>query len=415
MPAPTLRVFVDFDSDTAFETDPLILGSATEGILGTNRLGSGTLPVEVTDLVTRVAIRRGRNRITSKFEFGSADVVLYDQNGDWNPMNTAGAYYPNLVPLRQIIIYATYLGVDYYLFSGYITNYDTGFRQGNEDVSTVTLRCVDAFKLLAGSAISTVAGAPAGQLSGARVNALLDAVEWPISLRNIDTGQSTLQADPGTSRNVLEALQTVENSEFGGIFVDGESVINFVGRDELITRPATSIYDFSDTGSDISYTNAVVAFDDTNLVNDVTVTRSGGTAQNVFDQPSIDKYFLHSGIRDGILVQTDAEALNQAKGILATRMDPEVRIDSIQLNLYDDTNPNKPLAGVDIDLLDGITVTKTMPGATSVTQPSLVNAIHHDITKSSWNTTLFTSEPLLAGFVLNSTVSGILGEDVLSY
>lgn len=415
MPAPTLRVFVDFDSDTAFETDPLILGSATEGILGTNRLGSGTLPVEVTDLVTRVAIRRGRNRITSKFEFGSADVVLYDQNGDWNPMNTAGAYYPNLVPLRQIIIYATYLGVDYYIFSGYITNYDTGFRQGNEDVSTVTLRCVDAFKLLAGSAISTVAGAPAGQLSGARVNALLDAVEWPISLRNIDTGQSTLQADPGTSRNVLEALQTVENSEFGGIFVDGESIINFVGRDALITRPATSIYTFSDTGSNISYTNAVVAFDDTNLINDVTVTRSGGTAKNVFDQPSIDKYFLHSGIRDGILVQTDAEALNQAKGILATRMDPEVRIDSIQLNLYDDTNPNKPKAGVDIDLLDGITVTKTMPGATSVTQPSLVNAIHHDITKSSWNTTLFTSEPLLAGFVLNSTVSGILGEDVLSY
>ena len=415
MPAPTLRVFVDFDSATAFETNPLILGSATKGILGTNKLGSGTLPIEITDLVTRVAIRRGRNRITSKFEFGSADVVLYDQNGDWNPMNTAGAYYPDLVPLRQIIIYATYGGSDYYLFSGYITNYDTGFRQGNEDLSTVTLKCVDAFKLLAGSAISTVSGAPAGQLSGARVNALLDAVDWPVSLRNIDTGESTLQADPGTSRNVLEALQTVENSEFGGIFVDGESKVNFVDRNTLISRPATSLYDFSDTGADISYTNAVVAFDDTNLINDVTVTRAGGTAQNVFDQTSIDTYFLHSGIRDGILVETDAEALNQAKGILATRKDPEIRIDSIQLNLYDDTNPNKPLAGVDIDLLDGITVTKTMPGSSSVTQPSLVNAIHHDITKSSWNTTLFTSEPLLAGFVLNSTVSGILGEDVLSY
>lgn len=415
MAAPTLRVFVDFDSDTAFETDPLILGSATEGILGTNRLGSGTLPIEITDLVTKVSIRRGRNRITSKFEFGSANVVLYDQTGAWNPMNAASPYYPNLVPLRQIIIYASYLGSDYYIFSGYITDYDTGFRQGNEDVSTVTLKCVDAFKLLAGSAISTVTGASAGQLSGARVNAILDAIEWPISLRNIDTGQSTLQADPGTSRNALEALQTIENSEFGGIFVDGESIVNFVDRDSLIARPATSVYTFSDTGSNISYTNAVVAFDDTNLINDVTVTRSGGTAQNVYDQTSIDKYFLHSGIRDGILVQSDTEALNQAQGILATRKDPEIRIDSIQLNLYDDTNPNKPLAGVDIDLLDGITVTKTMPGSTTVTQPSLVNAIHHDITKSSWNTTLFTSEPLLAGFVLNSTVSGILGEDVLSY
>jgi hypothetical protein len=415
MAAPTIRVFVDFDSDTAFETNPFILGSATSGILGTNKLGAGTLPVEITSLVTRVNIRRGRNRITSKFEFGSADVVLYDQNGNWNPMNTAGAYYPDLVPLRQIIIYATYQGVDYYLFSGYITNYDTGFRQGNEDLSTVTLRCVDAFKLLAGSAITTVAGTSAGQLSGARVDALLNAVDWPVSLREIDTGNSTLQADPGTSRNVLEALQTVENSEFGGIFVDGQSNVVFVDRDTLITRPATSLYSFNDDGTQISYTNAVVAYDDTTLINDVTVTRSGGTAQNVYDQTSIDTFFLHSGIRDGILVQTDTEALNQAQGILATRKDPEVRIDSIQLNLYDDINPNKPKAGVDIDLLDGITVTKTMPGNTSVTQPSLVNAIHHDITKSSWMTTLFTSEPLLAGFVLDSAVSGILGEDVLSY
>ncbi len=138
MSVPTLRVFVDFDSDTAFEVNPLILGSATKGILGTNRLGSGTLPVEITDLVTRVAIRRGRNRITSKFEPGTADIVLYDQNGDWNPANPNSAYYPNLVPLRQIIIYATYAGVDYYIFSGFISKYDTGFRQGNEDLSTVT-------------------------------------------------------------------------------------------------------------------------------------------------------------------------------------------------------------------------------------------------------------------------------------
>jgi hypothetical protein len=414
MPAPTLRVFVDFDSDTAFEINPLILGSATEGILGTNSLGSGTLPVEITDLVTRVNIRRGRNRITSQFEAGTANVTLYDQNGDWNPTNPAGAYYPNLVPLRQIIIYATYATNNYFLFSGFITNYDTGFRQGNDELSTVTLSCVDGFKLLAGSAIDTVTGSGV-QLSGARVNAILDEVEWPISLRNIDAGDSTLQADPGTARNALEALFTVEQSEFGGIFLDANGRVDFVSRDNLIAGPAFPVYEFSDQGTDISYTNAVVAYDDTNLVNDVTITRLGGTAQNAFDQDSIDKFFLHSGVRSGILVQTNAEALDQAEGILATRKDPEVRIDSIQLNLYDDANPNKPLAGVDIELLDGVTVTKTTPGSTSVVQSSLVNAIHHDITKSSWMTTLYTTEPLLAGFVLDSDVSGILGEDVLSY
>lgn len=415
MPAPTLRVFVDFDSNTAFETNPLILGSATKGIVGTNKLGSGTLPVEITDIVARVAIRRGRNRITSKFEFGSADVVLFDQNGDWNPTNPASPYYPNLVPLRQIIIQANYAGGEYYLFSGFITNYDTGFRQGNEDLSTVTLRCIDAFKLLAGSAIATVPSSPAGQLSGARVNAILDDIAFPVSLRNVSTGDTTLQADPGTSRNALEALQTVENSEFGGLFVDVESNVVFVSRTELIQRPSTAAYSFSDNGTGISFQNAVVAFDDTNILNDVTVTRSGGTAQNVYDQPSIDKYFLHSGNRTGILVQTDTESLNQAQGILATRKDPEIRIDSIQLNLYDDVNPNKPKSGIDIELLDGVQVTKVMPGNTTVTQPSLVNGIHHDITRSSWMTTIFTAEPLLAGFVLNSTISGILGQDVLSY
>ncbi len=328
MPAPTLRVFVDFDSDTAFEINPLILGSATEGILGTNTLGSGTLPVEITDLVTQVSIRRGRNRITSKFEAGTANVVLYDQNGDWNPTNPAGAYYPNLVPLRQIIIYATYASQNYFLFSGFITNYDTGFRQGNDELSTVTLRCVDGFKLLAGSAIDTVAGSGV-QLSGARVNAILDDIEWPISLRTIDAGDSTLQADPGTARTALEALFTVEQSEFGGIFIDANGKLDFVSRDNLIAAPAFPVYEFSDQGTDISYTNAVVALDDTTLINDVTITRLGGTAQNAFDQDSIDKFFLHSGTRSGILVQTNAEALDQAKGILATRKDPETRIDSI--------------------------------------------------------------------------------------
>jgi len=322
MPAPTLRVFVDFDSDTAFEINPLILNSLTEGILDTNTLGSGTLPVEITNLVTRVAIRRGRNRLTSQFEAGTANVTLYDQTGDWNPTNPASIYYPNLVPLRQIIIYATYNTQDYFLFSGFINTYDTGFRQGNDELSTVTLRCVDGFKLLAGSGITTVTGSGV-QTSGARVNAILDEIEWPLSLRNVDTGDSTLQADPGTDRDALQALFNVEQSEFGGIFLDANGKVDFVSRNALIATPAFPVYEFSDQGTDISYTNAVVAFDDTNLVNDVTITRLGGTPQNVFDQPSIDKFFLHSGQRSDILVQTNAEALSQAQGILATRKDPK--------------------------------------------------------------------------------------------
>lgn len=415
MTAPRVQVFVDFDSDTAFETNPLILGSATKGILGTNKLGSGVLPIEITNLVERVAIRRGRNRLTSKFEPGTCDVVLYDENGDWNPTNPLSPYYPNLTPLKQIIVQATYAGNQYTIFSGFITNYDTNFWLGVDGVSRITLRCVDAFKLLAGASITTVAASPAGQLSGARVNAILDQIAFPQSLRAIDSGDSTLQADPGTSRNVLEALQTVENSEFGGIFLDGEGKVNFKSRTNLIKAPATPKYTYNDLGTGVPFTDAAVVVDDTTLLNSVTITRSGGTAQTASDTDSITKYFLHSGNRDGILVQTDTESLNQAKGILATRKDPEPRIDSIKLNLYNELPPGNPNAGLNVELLDGITVEKVMPGGTTFTQSSLVYAINHDITKDSFFTTLFTSEPLLAGFVLDSAVSGIIGEDVLSY
>jgi hypothetical protein len=217
---------------------------------------------------------RGRNRLTSQFEAGTANVTLYDQTGDWNPTNPASIYYPNLVPLRQIIIYATYNSQDYFLFSGFINTYDTGFRQGNDELSTVTLKCVDGFKLLAGSGIATVTGSGV-QTSGARVNAILDEIEWPLSLRNVDTGDSTLQADPGTDRDALQALFNVEQSEFGGIFLDANGKLDFVSRNALIATPAFPVYEFSDQGTDISYTNAVVAFDDTNLINDVTITRLG--------------------------------------------------------------------------------------------------------------------------------------------
>jgi len=415
MAAPQVRIFVDFDANTAFESSPLVLSSATDGILDTNKLGSGTLPIEITDLVSQVAIRRGRNQITSKFEAGTADVVLYDQNGDWNPTNPLSPYYPNLVPLRQIIIYASYGLKNYYLFSGFITNYDTGFRLGNEEVSSVTLRCVDSFKLFANATITTVSGTPAGQNSGARVSAILDEINFPLSLRDIDTGNSTLQADPGTQRSALDALNDVERSEFGGIYLSGDGFLVFKNRDAMITSPVNPIYTFSDDGTGISYQNATVQYDDTQLFNSVSVKRVGGTTQTAFDQPSIDKYFIHSGNRDNVLIQTDTEALSQAQSILATRKDPQPRVDSIQINAYDDLDPNKPLSAVDVELLEGITVIKTMPGNTTFSQSSVVTGIHYDITKRSFVTTYWTSEPLIAGFVLNSSISGILDEDVLSY
>lgn len=387
MAVPVTRVYVDFG------------------------LGS---PTEITSQVHRIAIRRGRNRITSKFEPGSMDVILYDETGNWNPANTSGAYYPNLTPLRKIYVTATHNSVTYTLFTGYISDYITNFSTGVEEFSNVTLRCVDAFKMMATSSITTVTGGVAGQLSGARVDDILDAAQWSASLRSIDTGNSTLQADPGTLRTALDALQTVENSEGGGIFVDNLGNITFIDRHSLIGKFNSILYGFSDNGSTpYDYQQAAVVYDDTTLLNQITVTRQGGSPQVVSDAASIASYFVHSGVREGILLQSDTETNDLARSILATRKDPEVRIDSLTINLYKPSDSQ--VAALDIELLDAISIQKTTPGSTSVGQSLLVHAIHHDITRTSFLSTFYTSEPLIRGFILDSQASGKLDFDVLSY
>ena len=414
--APVIGAIVDFTNGVPFVLNNFILDDALYGKLDFGQLSDqATNLVDITQDIVQVSVRRGRNRILSKFEAGTATVTIYDQNGDWNPSNPAGAYYGDLKPLRKIQIYADYNGTRYYMFSGFITDYDTSFSIGTDEVSRVTLKCVDGFKLLTGAAFTTVSGAPAGQLSGARVNAILDAVEWPSGLRDIDTGQSTLQADPGTPRQALTALRTVEDSEFGGLFLDAEGLVTFVDRDALTTSLATPLYDFADDGTGIAFQNAVTAYDDTLIVNDVTVTRSGGTPQNVFDQNSIDTYFIHSGVRDGILVQTDAEALDQASMLLSTRKDTETRIDSIQLNLEDGDDVSRVTSGLAVELLDCVKVTKLMPGNTSITQTLLIQGLAHDFTNNKMTTTVYTGESLITGFVLDSLSLGILDTSVLGY
>ena len=416
MALPTLGVSVDFANGPAFG-NPLILDDPSTP-LGVGILAdSASDSVDVSDITLRASIRRGRNRILNKFEAGSATVVLEDTNGDWVPTNTSSPYYGKLLPLRKIRIYADYNSVRYYLYSGYITSYDTNFQLGLESISTVTLQCVDAFRLFSNVAFSTVAGTSAGQTTGARINNLLDVPTFPNSMRVIDTGDSTVQADPGTERDLLSALQTIENSEFGGFYIDPEGSATFLSRNTLAQKADGTATNFADDGTGISYQGIDFAYDDTLIFNDVTVNRTGGTPQTVQDTSSIETYFIHSGKREGLLIQTDAESLDQANMILQSRKDAIFRIDSIGLNLADDAETARIVAGLSLDIFDLTNITKSTPGSGSVTLELFVQGIQHDITTNTWTTKLFTAEPIIQAFILDSATQGTLdgANSVLSY
>jgi hypothetical protein len=412
MPVPTINAVINFSTGPSF-AQTLILG---EGILGTNTLGdASSLIVDVSNQVNRIETDRGRNAQADQFQTGNLSLRIVDQNGDFNPQNPASPYYTYLVPMRKVQITATYAGTTYPIFSGFITSYTTTTPLNADEVTYTTIAAVDAFRLAQNAQISTVAGATAGDLSGTRVNQILDAIDWPASMRDVDPGLTTLQADPGTARTSLQAMQTVEISEYGALYVDATG--SFVFQDRSVTTESIGATPtvFNDNGTDIGYANAVWRLDDTLVYNQASVTRTGGTTQIATNAASIEKYFVHSYNQQNLLMQTDTVALDYAQAYVASRAETSIRCDAIELDLYTANYNAGILAALTLDFFDPVTITTNQPGASTLTKTLQVFGVKHSITPNSFKVVFTTLEPIIDGFILDSSLYGVLDSGVLAY
>ena len=412
MTLPVINAVINFSTGPSF-AQAMILDS---GILGTNILAdAASVIVDVSNQVDSIETKRGRNPQADQFQTGTLTMRIVDQNGDFNPQNPSSPYYTLLTPMRKVQITATYGATTYPIFAGFITSYTTSTPKNALDVVYTTITAVDAFRLAQNAQISTVPNTPANQLSGARINALLDAISWPATMRDVDAGLTTMQADPGTARTALAAMQTVETSEYGALYVDAAG--SFVFQDRNVTAGSTGATPtvFNDDGSAISYFNAVWRLDDTLVYNSASITRTGGTAQTAINQASIDKYFIHSYNQQNLLMQTDAVALDYAKAYVASRAETSIRCDAIQLDLYTNNYNTGIIAALNLDYFDPVTITTNQPGGSTLTKTLQVFGVAQSISPNSWKTTLTTLEPILDGFILNSAIYGLLDSGVLSY
>jgi hypothetical protein len=412
MTVPVLNAFINFSTGPSF-AQALILN---QGILGTNVLAdSAAVIVDVSDQVLSVQTRRGRNALSDQFQTGNLTLKIVDQNGDFNPQNPSSPYFTYLSPMRKVQITATYSGVTYPIFQGFITSYVTTYPKDAEDVAYTTIQAVDAFRLANNAQISTVTGATAGDLSGTRINQILDQIGWPTSMRDVDAGLTTVQADPGTNRTALQAMTTIENSEYGALYVDASG--SFVFQDRSVTAGSigTTPTLFADDGTGIYYKDATWVLNDVLVFNKATVSRLGGSPQVALNQDSIDKYFLHSYFLNELMMQTDAVALDYAQAYVASRAETSIRVDSITLDLYTPDYNTGILASLELDFFDPITVITTQPGGSTIEKTLQIFGVSLNITPNSWQTTFTTLEPIIDAFILDNSIYGTLGYNVLSY
>jgi hypothetical protein len=412
MTVPVINAVINFSTGPAF-AQAMILDS---GILGTNVLAdSAALIVDVSDQVDSILTNRGRNAQADLFQTGAATLRIVDQNGDFNPQNASGPYYGLLTPMRKLQITATYGGIEYPMFSGFITTYTTTTPKTALDVAYTTITAVDAFRLFQNSQITTVTLASAGDLPGERVNAILDEIAWPPSMREIQYGDTIFQADPGTARTALAALQTATTSEYGAIYINARGSVELNDRQFCIDSQALPPVVFNDNGSDISYFNAVWRLDDTQVYNSASITKIGGTAQLAEDQDSIDEYFVHSYNQQNLVMDTDQAALDYARAYVASRAQTQTRCDLIELDLYTDNYNSGIIAALDLDFFDPVEITTNQPGGSTLVQTLQVFGVIHRVTPNSWKTSFTTLEPIIDGFILDSTLYGVLDTSVLAY
>jgi hypothetical protein len=301
------------------------------------------------------------------------------------------------------------------MFSGFITSYTTTTPKMATDVVYTTITAVDGFRLFQNSQITNVTLASAGDLPGERVNAILDEIAWPPSQREIEYGDTIFQADPGTLRTALAALQTASISEYGAIYMDARGSVNLKDRAFCIESQTIPPVVFNDDGTEITYFNAVWRLDDTQVYNSASITKIGGTAQIAEDQASIDEYFVHSYTQQNLVMDTNQAALDYARAYVASRKATRTRCDAIELDLYTENYNDGIIAALDLDFFDPVEVTTNQPGNSTLQQTLQVFGVMHRVSPNSWKTTFTTQEPIIDGFILNSTLYGVLDTSVLAY
>jgi hypothetical protein len=123
---PTLGVFIAFDG-SPYDVEPVW--------------------TEVTPYVTNVDIDRGRSDDFSPF-VSTAYVTFQNNTRQFDPFNTAGAYYGKLIPRKQIKIVAMNNGILYPVFRGFVEGFPVQFTEAGY-ASTVSVQCFDLLALLA--------------------------------------------------------------------------------------------------------------------------------------------------------------------------------------------------------------------------------------------------------------------------
>ena len=347
--------------DTGFNVNQFTLDDPTAGVLdSTVFVIQGTSQfADITEYVTRISYKRGREKTDDQFGAGTMSFVMLDQTGILGPYDSSSPYYnptndePGLAPLRKIRLKRE----STYLFTGVVIGYDYQFALAGPN--TVTVTCADDFYKLAQTQLDE--WNVTSQTSGQRITSTvaLPEVDYDgttdIDTGTVDLGHDSFYTVPqGT--NTLTYLQQINDAEQGRLFMAADGTLTFQPRISFTFDAPT--LSFKDDGVGTKYSDLSIAFDADEVVNRAYVQALDGDDATDTDAASIAKYFTQSRSITNSLLHTQTQIDDLAEYLLVP--EPLPRYTSLTTTFSRLTEAERDLAA-GIDIGDTISIEKEIP------------------------------------------------------
>lgn len=175
-----------------------------------------------------IAINRGRQYELDKIQAGTLTLTLDNRDRRFDPENTAGPYYPNVIPTKRIQVRAFWASTTYYLYTGYIESLVPD--DLSQTLNLVRLTAVDAFKPFNYLSITQTefANNSASQIIGD----MLNTAGWPAADRDLGSTSTSTQipAQTWTNQLLLPTIQTIATADGGSFFMGPNGITTYHDR-----------------------------------------------------------------------------------------------------------------------------------------------------------------------------------------
>jgi hypothetical protein len=341
---------------------------------------------DISGDVRSFTISRGRGSELDEYRAGLLTVILDNNLGRYDPTSVSALYYPNLLPMRQVRVRASYNFQTYTIFRGFVEAWPMQVRGFTDE--TVTIKAVDGIKILN---MQKDSSAQSAENSGARVSNLLDRAGWPAGLRTIGTGVTSVPSLTPDCATILSLIKQVKDSEAGQFYIQGDGSAVF--RNRTYRGGLSSQATFGDSAGEVPYQGIKFSFDDKQIWNRIEVHASGFPSYSS-STASQDKYGIRTLSFLDILLPDTTSADDLADIYRNRYAEPKERIESLVLK------PEKAPAlmwpqALGRVLSDKVTVNYHTNDNALKSAASYIEGIHHRVTvnpQRTWTTTFTLSQ-----------------------